>query len=130
MSTRIAKIRSPEHQLLVQQLQAMEDELGGRSNLILGLMGSENPKALKLAAELQKEKNQKLSVLDVCNNLGLNLSEAFSSFTKGKLMEASVKSFLALVEGLPSVVQSSVDAALTTDGFKDRDWETLNTSFH
>ncbi len=123
MSVKLAKPENPVETLVRSQMEELEEMVGGRHNLITGLLASDDHRANRLATALQKADNADKNIYDVCRSVNMSLEEALRCFSKGEIFKSTIETFLALSEGLPAVMQQSVEVAKShgPDGYKDRE---------
>lgn len=108
-------------QQVAKQLDELEKSVGGRQRLINALILSGSPTAQRTAKLLQKAESQKLPLLEAIRAAKSDVNEVINAFSKGSLVESTVKTIARLSDGMPAIMDESIAAALAPDGFKDRE---------
>lgn len=109
-------------QRLRLSLELLEQSVGGRDKLIDALIVSKHPVAKKLVPRLARCVTGTDSLYDICHSLKTSPDEVMRIFTEGSLVRSTVEALVKLHDGLPAVVQTSIESASKAgrDGFDDR----------
>ncbi len=103
-------------------LELLEHSVGGRQKLMDALIVSKHPVAKKLIVKLASPVKGRESLYDICKSVNTSPDEVIRIFTEGSLVRSTVEALVALHDGLPDVVKTSVQVAKepTKSGFEDR----------
>ncbi len=103
-------------------LELLEQHVGGRQRLLDALIVSKHPVAKKLVPKLARCVNGAKPLYDICKSVRTSPDEVMHIFTEGSLVRQSVVALSRLHDGLPGIMDVSIESAKQKgrDGFDDR----------